>query len=101
MSDPWDEGWLVTVKPATLEHDLRNLLFGKKALAWYQKKHRELTAAGAALLQQAANDLGPTMQDGGVKIDSLAELLSAEQYCQVIDSLSRGEENAMTEKTGP
>jgi hypothetical protein len=36
-----------------------------------------------------------------VKINSLAELLSAEQYCQVIDSLSRGEENAMAEKTTP
>jgi hypothetical protein len=101
MSAPWDEGWMVTVKPATLEHDLQNLLFGKKALAWYQQKHQELTAAGTAMLQHSSSDLGPTMQDGGVKIDSLAELLSAEQYCQVIDSLSRGEENALAEKTGP
>ena len=92
MSNPWDEGWMVTVKPATLEHDLRNLLFGKKALAWYQKKHQELTAAGTSLLQNTSNDLGPTMQDGGVKINSLAELLSAEQYYQVIDSLSRSED---------
>ena len=106
MSAPWDEGWMVTVKPATLEHDLRNLLFGKKALAWYQQKHQELTAAGTAMLQHSSNDLGPTMQDGGVKINSLAELLSAEQYYQVIDSLSRSEdcpspENCLTTKTVP
>ena len=106
MSDPWDEGWMVTVKPATLEHDLRNLLFGKKALAWYQQKHQELTAAGTAMLQHSSNDLGPTLQDGGVKINSLAELLSAEQYYQIIDSLSRSEdcpspENCLTTKTVP
>jgi glycine cleavage system H protein len=106
MSDPWDEGWMVTVKPATLEHDLRNLLFGKKALAWYQQKHQELTAAGTAMLQHSSNDLGPTMQDGGVKINSLAELLSAEQYYQIIDSLSRSENcpspgNCLTTKTVP
>jgi hypothetical protein len=46
------------------------------------------------------------MQDGGVKINSLAELLSAEQYYQVIDSLSRSEdcpspENCLTTKTVP
>jgi glycine cleavage system H protein len=106
MSAPWDEGWMVTVKPATLEHDLRNLLFGKKALAWYQQKHQELTAAGTAMLQHSSNDLGPTLQDGGVKINSLAELLSAEQYYQIIDSLSRSEdcpspENCLTTKTVP
>lgn len=106
MSDPWDEGWMITVKPATLEHDLRNLLFGKKALAWYQQKHQELTAAGTAMLQHSSNDLGPTLQDGGVKINSLAELLSAEQYYQIIDSLSRSEdcpspENCLTTKTVP
>ncbi|MFZ3044272.1 MAG: glycine cleavage system protein H, partial [Desulfatirhabdiaceae bacterium] len=63
MSDPWDAGWMITVKPASLEHDLQKLLFGKQALTWYGKKHQELTAMSTALLQRATSDIGPTMQD--------------------------------------
>jgi glycine cleavage system H protein len=92
MSDPWDAGWMMTVKPTTLEHDIQNLLFGKRAFTWYRKKHRELTDLCTALQAQPCSDIGPTMQDGGEKINSLAELLSPEQYYQVLEALSRYED---------
>ena len=89
MTDPWDAGWMVRVKPATLEHDIQNLLFGKRAFTWRQEKHRELTDLCTALQQHAYSDIGLTMQDGGEKISALAELLSPEQYCQVLEAISR------------
>jgi hypothetical protein len=84
---------MAMVRPAALEHDLESLLFGKKALAWYRIKHQELTdACSTALFQQTFSDLGPTLQDGGERITSPAELLSAGQYYQLLESLSRYED---------
>ena len=86
-SDPWRQGWLVTVKPDKLEHDLKALMFGRKATEWYQKKEHEVAAARAEMAGAADTAaLGLTLQDGGEPV-SLAELLSPEQYDRIIDSL--------------
>lgn len=88
-SDPWEEGWLVTIKPENLEHDLRTLMFGRKALEWYQKKEHEVVRSSTAMLGQDNAGLGPTLQDGGETLTSLADMLTAEQYDHVIESLSQ------------
>lgn len=92
MTDPWDAGWMAAVKPAALDRDIQNLLFGKKAFTWYQKKHRDLTALCTALQANAYRDIGPTMQDGGEKINVLAELLSPGLYCQILEAISRDDD---------
>ena len=38
--------------------------------------------------------LGPTMQDGGERVAILADALTSEQYCQILESLSRSEDSA-------
>ncbi len=70
--EPWQGGWLVTIRPDNLEHDLQTLLFGKRAREWYQKKEHEVVAARTALLSRHETNLGPTLQDGGEKINGLA-----------------------------
>jgi glycine cleavage system H protein len=91
--DPWQGGWLLTIKPYSLEHDLQSLLFGKRAREWYQKKEHEISAAQTALLNRREMDLGPTMQDGGEKITGLAAALTSEQYYQILESLCRTEDS--------
>jgi glycine cleavage system H protein len=91
-SDPWEGGWLITIKPANLENDLRTLLFGRRAMEWYQKREQEVIAAGTALLNQSGTSLGPTMQDGGEIVTSLAAVLPSEQYYQILESLCRAED---------
>jgi len=91
-SDPWQDGWLVTIKPYSLEHDLQMLLFGKKARGWYQKKEHEISAARTSLLNRRDINLGPTMQDGGETITGLAAALTSEQYYQILESLCRPED---------
>ena len=84
--DPWGVNWLLKVKPTNLAHDLENLIIGSHALSWYQKEEKELSAVIDAMLAQSGQSekLGLTMQDGGRKISRLGELLTAEQYAQIL-----------------
>jgi len=88
-NSPWDNGWLVTIRPENLEHDLRSLLFGKKALAWYESKEQLAAGMSAAMLNKNSAALGPTMQDGGKPMPFVVDELSSEQFDQIIESLSR------------
>ena len=86
--DPVGEGWLMTLKPENLEGDLKNLLFGRKALFWYQREEKEIMARTDLLLRRDRQSLGPTMQDGGVRIDSLQDMLdiaNPKQKIQILD----------------
>jgi glycine cleavage system H protein len=88
IADPRGEGWLITIKPGNLESDLKKLLFGKKALSWYQREEKEIIARTDLMLKHDPQALGPTMQDGGVRIGCLHDMLHAvspEQRAQILD----------------
>ena len=91
--DPRGAGWLITIKPDHLEGDLKNLLFGREALCWYQGQEKEIVVRSDSLLRQDLHELGPTLQDGGVVINSLEDMLKIMnplQRSQILDfSLSR------------
>jgi len=93
-AEPWGRGWLVTIRPDNLEHDLKALMFGRKAMEWYQKKENEVSITRSGMLSRHEPELGPTLQDGGDLIVSLADMLNPEQYEQIIDSLFRPENAA-------
>jgi len=88
ISDPGGDGWLITIKPENLESDLKNLLFGRKALSWYKREEKELIARTDLMLQNSPQAVGLTMQDGGVRIDCLHDILhsvSSRQRAQILD----------------
>jgi glycine cleavage system H protein len=93
-AEPWGQGWLVTIRPDNLEHDLKSLMFGRKAMEWYQKKEHEVSITRSGMLSRHEPDLGPTLQDGGDLLVSLADMLNPEQYEQIIDVLFRPEDAA-------
>ncbi len=37
MDDPYEKGWLMTLKPSNLDADLKNLMIGDAALDWFTK----------------------------------------------------------------
>lgn len=87
--DPRGEGWLMAIKPNNLESELKNLLFGRKAFSWYRREEKEILARTDSILKQNLEGVGPTMQDGGARIDSLREMLhiaNARQRAQILDS---------------
>jgi glycine cleavage system H protein len=86
--DPKGYGWLLTVKPENLASDLKNLLFGRKAHLWYQQEEKEILARADLILKQSPQTVGPTMQDGGVRITRLQDILNvvtAKQRAQILD----------------
>jgi len=88
ISDPGGDGWLITIKPKNLESDLKKLLFGREALLWYRREEKELIARADLLLQHGSQAVGPTMQDGGVRVDRLRDILhsvSPRQRAQILD----------------
>jgi glycine cleavage system H protein len=88
INDPRGDGWLITVKPKNLESDLKNLLFGRKALLWYQREEKEIIARTDLILKHNLQGVGPTMQDGGVRISCLRDVLNivnAKQRTQILD----------------
>ena len=87
VDDSWESGWLIAVQPDNMEHDLQNLLFGKKAKQWYEQCEQSVfETVGAMLVPETG--LGPTLHDGGEQVSSLADMLSSEQYYQVLESLT-------------
>jgi glycine cleavage system H protein len=86
---PRGDGWLVAIKPKDLEGDLKNLLFGRKALAWYRREEKEIIARTELMLKRNPEAVGPTMQDGGVRIGRLQDMLgfiNSKQRAVILDS---------------
>jgi glycine cleavage system H protein len=88
VDDSWESGWLIAVQPDDMEHDLQNLLFGKKAKQWFEQCEQSVVEKVGGMLDTAASGLGQTLQDGGEQVSSLADMLSSEQYCQVLETLT-------------
>lgn len=87
-ADPRGAGWLFTIKPQNLESDLEKLLFGRKALSWYQQEEKEIIVRTDLMLKRNPQTLGPTMQDGGVPMVCLHDMLrsvSPRQRAQILD----------------
>jgi glycine cleavage system H protein len=40
-TSPYDEGWIMVVKPSNLEEDLKNLRHGDEVIAWVKKELEE------------------------------------------------------------
>lgn len=90
----WDKGWLVRIKPDSLENDLKALMFGKKASQWYQKKEHEVVTSSLSMIDSAAPDIGATMHDGGERLHNLADMLTTEQYAQIMEFITGAEDPA-------
>jgi glycine cleavage system H protein len=42
MEEPYDKGWLCIIKPSNLETELKNLMYGDKAVEWFTKEAEPL-----------------------------------------------------------
>ncbi|MDZ4164431.1 MAG: hypothetical protein U1C55_04840, partial [Smithellaceae bacterium] len=88
IHDPNGEGWLMVIKPDNLGSELKKLLFGRKAVAWYKSEEKAIIARVERILKQNPTAAGQTMQDGGVRITGLPDLLhsiTSNQKAHVLD----------------
>jgi len=89
--DPFGEGFLLTLKPKSLQRDQKHLFFGEAAFSWYQKElERFKTAAVSELYGEGR--VGMTMQDGGIRLRDIKRLLGPERYIQLVRAYLRNGE---------
>ncbi len=46
-----------------------------------------------SMIESSNHSIGATMQDGGERITHLADILSPEQYCHILEIISGAEES--------
>ena len=74
--DPYGAGWLLKVKSDRIAADIRNLLTGKVARAW-------MVASLANLHPIRHEALGPVLQDGGLPLEGIAQVLGGDQWVEL------------------
>lgn len=74
--DPYQEGWLVKVRPTRLSANVKSLLGGEAARRW-------TAAAADALRGRLSPELGLAYQDGGVPVHGIARSLEPTHWDQL------------------
>jgi len=75
-SDPYGEGWLVTVQAPDAKTNFRNLLSGTLAYRWMEE-------AAARLRTRMSVAAGAMAQDGGIAVEDLADQLPSEAWSKL------------------
>jgi glycine cleavage system H protein len=80
MRDAYGAGWLFKVKPSKLSDERRKLLTGERARAWLEE-------AAEALAGRMSPELGLVLQDGGVPVHGIAQVLAGERWTSLAQEL--------------
>jgi len=76
QSDPYGEGWLVTVQSPDAKTNFRNLLSGAVARFWTQE-------SAGRLQSRMPMFAGALAQDGGVAVDNLADQIPDQEWASI------------------
>lgn len=74
---PYTDGWLFTIQPNNLIHNLKRLKIGGEALAWLEKEVRRFVEF-LALHSAKPQEVGVTMHDGGLYLEGVVEKIDGE-----------------------
>jgi glycine cleavage system H protein len=77
-SSPYDDGWILKIKPTALRQNLKNLLHGETARRW-------LETVRSQFVMRFTAEVGPVCQDGGELIEGAGELLSESEWQEVLN----------------
>jgi glycine cleavage system H protein len=80
--DPYGEGWLMKLKPARLDADAKQLLWGGLARKWME-------GVADSLRARSSPELGSLLQDGGQPMDGIARELAGEGWVELARSFLR------------
>lgn len=76
-ADPYNEGWLLKVRPSRLRANVANLLDGDLAARWMDDSYRRLSRVFSP-------QLGVVMQDGGSVAQGIVDSIDAEKLPEVM-----------------
>jgi glycine cleavage system H protein len=84
MSEPFDAGWLLTVRPRNLAVSLRKMFVAEEAAAWMRREMTRLRDAISGVTAQGPEPV-PVLLDGGVPMSGFAERLTDQQWSRVVE----------------
>ena len=70
---PYEQGWVLKIRPSRLKENIKNLLHGPLAEKWTELTKSQLAA-------RFPQSLGPVYQDGGELIDGVGNTLTDEEW---------------------
>jgi glycine cleavage system H lipoate-binding protein len=72
--NPYEKGWIYTIKPTNLAQDIKSLSIAEEAMNWIKN---EVQKFKEFLAEQFVNDkmLGKTMADGGLPVEGIMEYM--------------------------
>jgi glycine cleavage system H protein len=82
--DPFNGDWLCRLSPKRLAPELKRMFVGEEAVAWMRRELLRLRDFLAPLTEQGGL-AGATLQDGGLPIDGLADLLDDQAWAKFVD----------------
>ncbi len=85
--DPLNNGWMIIIKPDSLEQDLKYCRSGDALFSWYVKEFKWLESNLAKGFQQESASVGITLNDGGEISRNLRNYLPQNEYRRLILSL--------------
>ncbi len=85
--DPYGQGWLMTIRPDNLHHDLSHLMFGDTVPLWYQQDMTKLRQHVISILEEKQAIVGQTLCDGGENHADLCGVVGLKRYFEIISTL--------------
>lgn len=83
-SDPYNQGWAMIIQPDHLVENLERLYYGEQAGHWYDQEIQRLHQALRVCIEDVQPKVGPTLQDGGSIIETLAQVIGPGQLQELI-----------------
>jgi len=83
-NSPYEQGWLLKVRPQCLQRDLKKLYNDDDALIHYKKDVTKLKSKFESYLTRNWNELGPTLCDGGNMYIHVRDMIGAKRYFDII-----------------
>lgn len=92
--DPLGDGFLLTMKPRDFQQDQKHLFYGEDAFNWCKKEWERFKEMVISEIPFDKNQMkvGITMQDGGITIQEIKNLIDPVKYIQLIDKFLRNGE---------
>ena len=75
--DPYKNGWVLELKPDKLEEKTGLMLFGEKAVTWFEEEFDVLHS-------QVKDDIGVTIADGGELVEAISEKIDRDEWQALI-----------------
>jgi len=84
VEDSMNSGWMLSIAPDDLQSELKYLMTGRRAIEWRQREIDKLETMINTLGPEERRSLGPVLQDGKPRLESLSKIVGPEKYYKIV-----------------